>query len=100
MTLDDVVCLKEEGARPQVADERNYVPPGCPSEPYQIIIIIIIIVKQFNSSPANVFTHRTFRPELRRPSSAYECRCSLNDQLCTCTCTCLKILVWIVLEER
>ena len=40
MTLDDVVCLKEEGARPPVADERNYVPLGSPSEPYQIIIII------------------------------------------------------------
>ena len=44
MTLDDVVCLKEEGARPQVADERNYVPPGSPSELYQIIIMVKIII--------------------------------------------------------
>ena len=44
ITLDDVVCLKEKGARPQVADERTYVPPGSPSEPYETIIIIIIII--------------------------------------------------------
>ena len=44
MTLDDVVCLKEEEARPQVADERNYVPPGSPSEPYQILLILLLLL--------------------------------------------------------